>query len=91
MNLRCYFCGHTIPLARGLDSFEGSMRCRVCRKVMTVRLQSGYLRSMTPGTPEPVPAGVLRPVRTLRHLPADLPMADAGRHSQRQGPTEAVA
>lgn len=53
MYLRCYYCGHTMPLARGLDAFEGPLRCRVCRKEMTVRLESGYLRSMSPLTPEP--------------------------------------
>ena len=75
MYLRCYYCGHTMPLARGQDGYEGTLRCRVCRNQMTVRLESGYLRSMTPSIPEVTPE----------------PASDPRRPNNRQVPTEAAA
>jgi hypothetical protein len=91
MYLRCYYCGHTMSLARGLSSFEGTMRCRVCRHVMTVRLESGYLRNMTPITPDPIPATAPRSAQDLLRNVIEPSVADAGRHDNRQVPTEAAA
>jgi hypothetical protein len=95
MYLRCYYCGHAVPLPGGLDCFEGPMRCRVCRNVMTVRLESGYLRSMAPGGPTPIPERIPQPVQALacalRPETAEPPATGAGRRRTGQVPTEAAA
>ena len=58
MRLRCFYCGHSVPLGQGDDTFHGPLRCRVCKNVMMVRLERGLLRAMAPcpqAAPDPAP------------------------------------
>ncbi len=62
MSLRCFYCGHCLPLDQGGDTFHGPLRCRVCKNVMMVRVERGLLRAMAPcpqaaPNPDPAPSG----------------------------------
>ncbi|QVL49906.1 MAG: hypothetical protein KFB96_05340 [Thiocapsa sp.] len=57
MNIHCMSCGHSIELGSAYETYQGPLRCVVCKTLMTVRIEEGQLRSMAPAdtlvVPEP--------------------------------------
>jgi hypothetical protein len=57
MNIHCMSCGHSIELGSAYDTYQGPLRCVVCKTLMTVRIEEGQLRSMEPA------AAIVEPIQ----------------------------
>lgn len=51
MNVNCIQCGHAIDLGESYETFDGPVRCYVCRGLMELKTDKGKVRTVRLITP----------------------------------------
>jgi len=69
MKVNCIQCGHAIDLGESYDTFDGPVRCYVCRGLMELKTDKGKVRTVRL-IPSPAVSKVEAPSVAARSLGA---------------------
>ncbi|MDQ7782299.1 MAG: hypothetical protein RDU20_05455 [Desulfomonilaceae bacterium] len=62
MKVICISCGHSLPLDKTYEDFEGLIRCYVCGALMEIKMSDGKLRGLN------LPASSCEPRAETEHV-----------------------